>query len=136
LGEIALTQGEDQQPVGAALGSAVVGAVCGLILYRVFVALVPKAEFAVLLTAAGVAVGVAALSRYRRHLLGARTSRVWLPAALGASAGGAAGLAVVWLDPPGPWLLTFLPVGGVAGGVASFVAEILPRDAPEESSSP
>jgi hypothetical protein len=86
---------------------------------------------ATLLTAATVALSVAALSRYRRALLGARKSRVWLPALVGAIAGGGAGIAVVWLQLPGPRLLTFLLVGAIAGGLASFLAEVLPDRAGE-----
>jgi hypothetical protein len=122
---------DERRPVGAALGSALVGAIYGLILFRMLVAFVPYAEVAALLTAPAVAVSVAALSRYRRSLLGARKSRVWLPALLGALAGGGAGVAVVWLEPPGPWLLTFLPVGALAGGLASFLAETLADGAGE-----
>jgi hypothetical protein len=122
---------EGQRPVAAALGSALVGTLYGLILFRVLVTVVAYAAVAALLTAAAVALSVAALSRYRRALLGARKSRVWLPTLVGALAGGGAGIAAVWLEPPGPWLLTFLPVGAFAGGLASFLAEVLPDGAGE-----
>jgi hypothetical protein len=93
-----------------------VGAIYGLILFRVLLRFVVYVEVAVLLTAATVGFSVAALSRYRRSLLDARKSRVWLPALLGALAGGVAGVAVVWLQVPGSWLPTFLPLGGLRAG--------------------
>jgi hypothetical protein len=108
-----------------------VGALYGLILFPVFRTVVAYVEVATLLTAAAVALSVAALSRYRRALLGARKSRVWLPALVGALAGGGAGIAAVWLMLPVPRLLTFLLVGALAGGLASILAEVLPDGAGE-----
>jgi hypothetical protein len=74
--------------------------------------------------AAMVALSVSILSRYRRILIGPRTSRVWLPTVLGTFPGGAAGIAVTWFLPPISRLLTSVMVGALAGGLASFSAEI------------
>jgi len=127
---------DEPRPVAAALGSALVGALYGLILFPVLRTVVAYVEVATLLTAAAVALSVAALSRYRRALLGVRKSRVWLPALVGTLAGGGAGIVAVWLKLPGPRLLTFLLVGAIAGGLASFLAEVQPDGAGERRPDP
>src|SRR5277367_1645006 len=86
------SQNPYDRPFATALSSAVVGAIYGLILFRVLMLVVPYLEVTVILTAALVALSVAALSRYRRSVLGARKSRVWLPSFAGAVAGGGVGV--------------------------------------------
>jgi hypothetical protein len=110
--------------VAEVLGSALVGAVFGLIFFLALAAFGIYTEVVIIAVAAMVALSVSILIRYRKALIGPRKSRFWLPTMLGTFSGGMAGCAVVWFQLPVSRLLISLLVGAVASGVASFVAEI------------
>ena len=110
----------------AVLASAIVGALYGLILYWVLSKFVAFAELAILMSASMVALSVAALSRFQKSLSGDRKPSVWLPTLVGALAGAALGIAILWLQPPVSRILLFLPAGAIAGGLASLLGQVLP----------
>jgi hypothetical protein len=78
-------------PIGAALGSSAVGAIYGLILYRLFVNWVYFGDLAVILTAFVISISFAGFTQYQRSIIGLQSTPIWYPTLFGSLTGGAFG---------------------------------------------
>jgi hypothetical protein len=111
--------------LGQVLGSAVIGAVLGLIAFIVIALLGVSRDIALLGAALLSALVISTFSRYQKVMTGPFKSPILLPTTIGTLTAGAIGIAVVWFELLIHWTVASLIIGMVAGCVAAVAAGLL-----------